>query len=151
MSHIFDSNKLGLHLKLRLYCTAIFSLIMYGCETWCLDSKTIRMLNNTNRIMLSRITGNSIPNEARPRPMTTDHNLVWCIHIVRFKFLGVILRSAIVPSGEQRLTFRVVTHEHATNERGSILMDVPPHSSLENLIHQAMDRSTWNAQIEAIP
>ena len=128
LRHLFDSPVLSLHLKLRLYRAAICSLITYGCETWRLDIKTIRMLNNANSIMLSRITGNSIPHEARP--MTTSYNLVRCIRIIRYKFVGSILRSPTLPSGENRLTYLALAHKHEINESGSILMDVPTHSSL---------------------
>ena len=148
LRHLFDSPNLILHLKLRLYRAAICSLITYGCETWRLDIKTMRMLNNANSIMLSRITGNSIPHEARPT--TTSYNLVRYIRIIRYKFAGSILRSPTLPSGENRLTYLVLVHKHMTNEPGSILMDVPPHSSLENLTHQAMDKATWNAHIATI-
>ena len=96
---------------------------MYGCETWRLDSKTMRMLNSANSVMLSRITGNSIPNEARS--ITTNHNLVRCIRIVRYKFLGSILRSATLPSGHKRLTYHALTHKYAINENGNILMNAP--------------------------
>ena len=95
LRHLFDSPKLGLQLQLRLYCAAICSLITHDCETWRLDAKTIRMLNSANSTMLPRITGNSIPHEARA--LTTSHNLVRCIRIIRFKFLGSILRSATQP------------------------------------------------------
>ena len=58
--HLFDSPKFDLHLKLRMYQVVICSLITHGCEAWRLDSRTIRMLNNDNSIMLSRITDNII-------------------------------------------------------------------------------------------
>ena len=97
LSHIFDSTSLSLHLnlKLRLYQAAVCSLIMYACETWHLDTKTMRNLNGANITMLSRFTGKSIPQEARPT--TTSHDLVRCIRKVRYKYLVNTLRSALRP------------------------------------------------------
>ena len=143
LGHIFDSEKISLQLKLRLYRAAVCSLIMYGCETWRLDEKTMRKLNGANSIMLSRITGNSIPQEARP--MSTNHNLVRCMRVVRYKYLGFILRS-----DQNRLIYRALAHKYTTNEGGSILMDAPPHTSLEDLTHQAMDKATWHSRIATI-
>ena len=64
-----------------------------------------------------------------------------------------MLHSPTLPSGVQRLTYLTLDHKHAINENGIILMDVPTHSTLENLTHQAMDmdRATWNASITTIP
>ena len=97
----------------------------------------MRKLNgaNANSIMLSRISRNPIPQERRPA--TTNHNLVRSIRVIRYKFPGEILRS-----DRNRLVYRVVTHQYATNERGSILMEVPPHTSLMDLTHKAMDKTT---------
>ena len=101
--------------------------------------------------MLSRITGNSIPQEARPATTSfnnnlTSFNLVRSIRIRRYKFLGHILRS-----GPDRLIYRAVAIKYETQERGSILMDAPAHSSLEDLTQQAMDKATWNSKIVMIP
>ena len=79
--------------------------------------KTMRMLNNVNSIMLciSRITGNSIPHEARP--MTTSYNLVRCIRIIRYKFAGSILRSPTLSSGENRLTYLALRSSQTRDQR----------------------------------
>ena len=95
--------------------------------------------------MLSRISGKSIPQEARPA--TTSYNLVRSIRVRRYKFLGNILRS-----GTDRLVYHVVTRKFATNEGGSILMDAPPHTSIMDLTNKASDKKvTWNAGIVRIP
>ena len=97
----------------------------------------------TFELLTSRITGKSIPQEARAA--TTSHNLVRCIRKVRYKYLGYILRS-----DPDRLTYRAVTQKYLMNEGGSILMDAPPHTSLQHLTHLAMDKATWNAGTAAI-
>ena len=74
LRHIFDSNNITLHLKLRLYKAAVCSVLMFGCETWMFDMKTMRQINGINSLLLARITGNSAAHEARPA--TTSFNLV---------------------------------------------------------------------------
>ena len=63
-----------------------------------------------------------------------------------YKYIGNILRS-----DPNRLVYRVVTNKYTTQERGSMLMDVPAHSSLEDLTQQVMDKATWNSKIVMIP
>ena len=74
LRHIFDSPHISLKVKLRLYEAAVCSLLTYGCETWDLDTDTIRKINGANSVILARITGKSIPTEARPH--TTSFDLV---------------------------------------------------------------------------
>ena len=74
LHHVFDSPHVSLKVKLRLYEAAVCSLLTYGCETWNLDVLTMRKINGANSLMLARITGRSIPTEARP--LTTRFNLV---------------------------------------------------------------------------
>ena len=85
LRHIFDSEKLSLDLKLRLYKAAVCSVLIYGCESWILTDKTRRSINNINSLLLSRITGNAPQIEARP--VTTSHNLIRQIRIIRYKYL----------------------------------------------------------------
>ena len=72
--NILDAEEIDLPLKIKLYETAVCSLLTYGCEMWNLDKDTIRTLNGANSIMLARFTRKSIPQEARPA--TTSFNLI---------------------------------------------------------------------------
>ena len=74
LRNILDSEEIYLPLKIKLYETAVCSLLTYGCETWNFDKDTIRTLNGANSIMLARFTRKSIPQEARPA--TTSFNLI---------------------------------------------------------------------------
>ena len=47
--------------KLRLYKSAVCSIMVYGAECWKLDSSTCRMLNEVNEAMLTHITGSQDP------------------------------------------------------------------------------------------
>ena len=90
LRHIFDSEKLALDLKQRRYKkAAVCSVLIYGCESWILTDKTRRSIHNINSLLLSRITGNA-PHGCRS---TTHHNLIRQIRIIRYKYLGFILKG----------------------------------------------------------
>ena len=59
------------------------SIMVYGCESWTLDDKTMRHINGANSKMLSIITGNPIQVEARP--LSTSLNLIHKLRIRRHK------------------------------------------------------------------
>ena len=101
----------------------------------------MRSINNINSLLLSRITGNTPQQEARPT--TTSHNLIRQIRIIRYnKYLGKILRL-----DSTRLLHRALAQTHQLGLKGSLLMDAPQHSSFQDLREQAMDKATWNARI----
>ena len=87
---MFDSQLITQKLKLRLYEAAVCSLMTYGCETWLIDEKTRERINGVNSVMLTRITRNPIPQEARP--ISTSLNLVRRIRMRRHRWVGHILR-----------------------------------------------------------
>ena len=78
LRHVFDSPFMGTRLKLRLYIVVVCSLMTYGCEAWTLSEKVMRKLNGANSQMLSRITGQTVRQEARS--CTTSHDIVKHIH-----------------------------------------------------------------------
>lgn len=116
---IFDSDAITLDLKLRLYEAAVCSLLTYGCETWDINEKTRKRINGANSVMLARITGKSIPQEARPQ--STSLNLVRRIRMRRHRWLGHILRL-----GPDSITYQVLKVQHQLNAEGNLLMDAPP-------------------------
>ena len=65
-----DAPDLPVSIKLRLYQAAVCSILPYGCETWRLTPKVMKMLNGTNSRMLAHFTGKTIPQQAR---QTTGH------------------------------------------------------------------------------
>ena len=129
LRHILDSSDLSLDIKLRLYQTAVCSILSYGCETrcetWTLDPVTMRMINGANSKMLSRFTGKTIPQEARQT--TCNFNLVHHIRIRRFRLVHILRAD---PS---RLTYQAVEEQSRLGRPGNILIDAPPHTCLMNL------------------
>ena len=84
------SSKLSIALKLKIYITAVTSLLTYGSEAWHLTPATLAKINGTNARCLSRITGNTSRQEASRNTRTYD--LVAAVRHCRFVWLGHILR-----------------------------------------------------------
>ena len=143
LRHIFDSPHLPLKVKLRLYEAAVCSLLTYGCETWDMDIVTTRRINGANSVMLARITGRSIPTEARPQ--TTSFNLVKRIRERRLRWVGHIIRA-----GPDSLMYQALVTQQIMGHSGNLLMDTPPHNSIEELRPLANDRSKWKALVRQL-
>ena len=120
LRNILDSDKIGIHLKLRLYEASVCSLLTFGCETWTLDRQTLALINGVNSRMLSRFTGKSIPAEARP--VTCSLNLIHKIRQRRLRWVGHILRQ-----GPGHITYTALEAQSLRNRQGNLLMDAPLH------------------------
>ena len=118
--------------------------MVYGCESWTLDDKTMRHINGANSKMLSIITGNPIQVEARP--LSTSLNLIRKLRIRRHKWLGHILRD-----NPSRLISQAVKSQRDMETDGSLLMDAPPHTTFQELRELAADRATWKDAQQDIP
>ena len=140
LRHIFDSPHLSLKLKLRLYEAAVCSLLIYGCETWDLDKVTMKRINGANSVMLARITGRSIPSEARSQ--TTSFDLIKTIRERRLRWLGHIIRA-----GPDSIMYQALVVQHSLGHTGNLLMDAPPHDSIDSLRPIANDRPKWKALV----
>ena len=144
LGHMFDSPDLGPWLKIRLYSAAVVSLLTYGCESWNLTQKVMRKLNGCNSQMLARITGHSVREEARSA--TASFDLVKTIRIRRLRWLGQILRG-----DQTRLLFHTVVYQFHNKSSGNLLMDAPPHNSLDELIVLTSDKTYWKSLESSIP
>ena len=129
-------------MKLRLYIAAVTSILSYGGETWTFSAKVLRQLNGANSLMLARITGNSIPQEARPSTTSFDLNLH--IRRRRFKWLGTILRDKQRNLDKpDRLVYTLIKEQHTNPTFGDLLTDAPPHESLEEIRMFVINKSHW--------
>ena len=90
LRHVFGSGAIPLKLKLKIYQTAVASLLTYGSEAWNLTERTMTMINGCNARCLSHVTGLSAHAEASPRTRTFD--MVGAIRQRRHRWLGHILR-----------------------------------------------------------
>ena len=143
LRHVFGSPSLSLSLKLRLYVAAVCSVLIYGCETWTLDDKTIRRINGGNSRMLIRITGRPIRDEARS--LTTSHDLVRQIRKLRLRWLGEILRS-----GPSRLIYQAIKVQWDGKTKGNLFTDAPETDSLMDLAAIAHDKMKWASLVSKI-
>ena len=144
LRHVFGSDDLTTHLKIRLYEAAVCSVLVYGCESWALDRKAMRRINGANSQMLAIITGRPVQMEARP--ISSTINLVRKLRIRRHKWAGHILRGD--PS---RLIHQAVLAQWNLNMKGGLLMDAPTHGTFQELIVKAKDRATWQDHEKDVP
>ena len=70
---------------MKIYKTAICSLLTYGCETWDMNERTQAMINGANARCLCRFSGKDAHQEASAR--TRSYDLVQAIRRRRFKWL----------------------------------------------------------------
>ena len=93
--------------------------------------------------MLARITGNTIPHEARP--ITTSLDLIRRIRMRRHRWVGHILRL-----GPDSIVYQALKVQSQMNMEGNLLMDAPVHINFEDLARQAKDRARWRELTHAI-
>ena len=95
---------------------------MFTHDVWMWDLdyrwKTRKRINGTNIIMLARITGKSIPQEARSA--STSLNIIKKIRMCRHRWLGYILRR-----GPGSIAFQTLKVQSQMGEEGNPLMDTP--------------------------
>ena len=92
---------------------------------------------------MSHLTERTIAEEYR---VPTVDLVLW-LRLRRLKWVGHILRLP-----EERMVRKVMLAKHAEQlekhgcpKHGEVLMDVPPHSTVEELVELAKDRDGWRA------
>ena len=137
LRHIWSDNSLHKNLSIRLYKSAIYSIMTYGSETWYLDVEVRRALNGANSQMMSIITGKTAHQEASAKWRTFD--LVTWIRARRLQWLGHILRTMDTERSLKRAVFVMFKHPR----QGDLLMDAPEKKSWRSLVAYVMDREKW--------
>ena len=135
LRHIWQA-ELSLKLKIRLYKSAVCSILTYGSEAWLLDEEACKAINRANAIMLSFITGKTIAEEANID--TTTFNLVMWIRCRRLQWCGHILRMQ-----DERMVKWSLFHIYENRQLGDMLMDIPPVRALVDAIAKDGSRQTW--------
>ena len=142
LRHVFDADiKLGL--KMKIYKTAICSLLTYGSEAWDLDEASAAMINGANARLLSRFTGKDAHAEASAR--TRSYDLVQAIRLRRFKWVGHIMRM----DGD-RLVKLAVQSQFKHEYEGSMLSDLPDHMKYNDIVQAAQQRKLWKSMASNI-
>ena len=89
LRHVFNSS-ISFAIKMKVYKTAVCSLLTYGSEAWDMDEQTRAHINGANASLLSRFTGKDAHQEASTK--TRSYDLVKAIKQRRMKWLGHLLR-----------------------------------------------------------
>ena len=137
---VLCSPHLALKTKLKLYGSAVISLLTYGCESWDLSKKATRQIVGANSRMLAWFTGKTIPQEARPS--TTSFNVLLRIRRQRLKWVGHLLRA-----GPAHLSYQALRAQIALGKEGNLLQDAPPFDTMQELQYYAMDRAAWDQRV----
>ena len=93
--------------------------------------------------MLTHITGKIFREEVGTR--TTSFDLVRSIRQHRMQWLVHILRA-----GDDRLLYQAVAVQAEIDNSGNLLMNAPPHNSLQELSLLAADRVGWKRLVRNI-
>ena len=109
LRHVFNSS-IPFGLKMRIYKTAVCSLLTYGSEAWHLDERITAKINGFNSRMLSRFTGKDAHAEASARTRSYDlvaavkkRRLIWLGHILRLKGERLVKHDAEAPRVKARV------------------------------------------------
>ena len=86
---LWGDNALKLCDKLRLFESAVVSVLVYGCEAWPLDAKTVATLTSWCARRVSILSGLSIRDEC----VHPSYKLVDKIRARRLRYVGHVLRS----------------------------------------------------------
>ena len=135
LRHIFNS-EISLDLKMKIYQTAVCSLLTYGCEAWTLDAKTTALINGANARCLSRFTGKDAHVEASVR--TRSFDLVAAIKRRRFKWLGHLLRLQ-----GNRIVKWALKVQHGQHYEGNMFHGMPDRLKFGQVALLAYDRKLW--------
>ena len=140
LRQIFNS-AVAFKLKMKIYKTAVCSLLTYGCEAWDLDKHTLAKINGANARLLSRFTGKDAHSEASACTRTFD--LVHAIKLRRFRWLGHLIRM-----GDTRLVKLATCVQYERGSKGGLFMDLPAHLSYAEIQQLAGCRKTWKKLAE---
>ena len=138
LRNIFDSPDITLATKVKIYKSAVVSVLTYGCEAWSMTTKLQARVNGANARCLSRLTGRCAHLEASPRTQTFD--IITAIKQRKWKWLGHILRSP-----GDRLTNLALRVQFDKGDRSNMLQSVPACSTFEQLVLLAQNRNIWRA------
>jgi hypothetical protein len=138
---IWDSSAFPITAKVRLFGAAVVSILLYGSEAWHLDDKLEASLRGWCAKCMVHISGRSVRDEC----VSPSFPSVAKVRQKRLKWLGHVLRS-----GEESLVRQAVIKlyrgcvEGSRQAEGTVVMDAPKCSTVEELIEAAGDREAWN-------
>lgn len=122
--------------KLRLFEAGVVSVLVYGCELWCLDEDQMVALKHWCAKCMHRLTGRRIRDENRDPiyPLVDkvrQRRLRWLGHTLRLDE-GRLVRVAALKLAEQCLSGE-------KSRKSTVLMDAPPYNTVRELAEYAED------------
>ena len=146
MYHIWDSKILSLEVKLQLYDSAVLSVLVYGCEAWCLVESMMRSLNGWNSRCLNLMTGRSYREEA----VEPSVELVSLVISSRIRWMGNVLRTEESYLLKKVVVGYVKDKSEGGYPAGSILVYSPLHRTAEGLLALAQDQEACKLHVKKI-
>ena len=147
LMEIWKAEEVPLKQKLRLYGSAVISIVSFGFETWEMPPKLEASLRGWNARCLAAITGREISQEHRH----PTFDLTAKLRARRLKWAGQILRSEPEDSIVHQVLVAVAEHDlNEDKPRRSLLMDAEQYASVEELIALAMDKKRWAKRVKQI-
>lgn len=146
--NILNSDKIDLDLKLRLYETSVLSSQTYGCETWTLSPRVLRMINGANSRMLVHLLHKTI----NTRGIETSNNQLTSLNLtrrIRQRRLRWVSRRSYPASRNVQADLQNPVGSTATTivgNQGNLFMDTPPHSNMDHLASIIYILSNWTSQ-----
>jgi len=121
---VFENNALSLAPKLHLYKTFIVPVALYGCATWDLSPKQVRLLDQWQYRLLRRILRQHVPSPVPPKQTsyidlldvarsegsTIIYSMETMIYFLTLRYLGHIERSNL------KSLVRRTLHGHLSNK-----------------------------------
>ena len=144
---IWGSSVFPLSAKVKLFGAAVVSVLVYGSEVWVMDEALTASLKGWCAKCMVRVTGRTHKEEC------TDptYPLIAVIRQRRLKWLGHVLRakeSSLVRKAVVGLVVDCI--EGNRQAAGTIVMDAPPHSSIEDLVEIAENKELWNSLVNVL-
>ena len=128
-------------MKLRIFIAGVASVALYGCECWCLDEGTEKLVRAWGARRLAVLTGRSIRDEY----VDPVWSLLGAVRKRRLQWLGKVLRREEVTLVRRFILAEAM--EGSSRRVGGILDDVPEFDSVEGLIEMAMDEEVWDNMV----
>ena len=145
--HIWKSKILSIRLKLRVYCAAVVSIAMYGCEGWILDQKAMDRLAAWNCRKLVGFSGFGFREEYQ----APEVDLVGLVRLRRLRYVEHLLKAP-----EDYLPRRVAVAEleafPTVGREGGLFMDVPRFEKLDisALVWCVLTKERWEWWVDRI-
>jgi hypothetical protein len=128
--------------QINLYAAAVIAMLIHGHQAWPLTDKVLKSLKHFNANCIAKITGD--PHDTCYRNQAEYFDIEGILRARRLDWVGKTLRTTISSLAREVLVSRAesnIATKHC--QEGSIMMDVPPHTTMHQLMALAEDKSGW--------